>query len=126
MPDRPSTFQAVPILSIFDAGKALAFYRDWLGFSVDWEHRFEADTPLYMQISRDGLILHLTEHHGDCTPGSTVFVSTTGIRAFHDEISARPYPFNRPSLEDAPWGGLVCEVTDPFANRLRFWESQKP
>jgi hypothetical protein len=25
-------------------------------------------------VSRDGVVLHLTEHHGDCCPGSTVFV----------------------------------------------------
>ncbi|WP_420562387.1 glyoxalase superfamily protein [Thalassobaculum sp.] len=115
-------FVAVPILRIFDAAKALGFYRDWLGFAVDWEHRFEPTAPLYLQVSRGGMRLHLTEHHGDCTPGSTVFVQATGLRAFHAEIMARDYPFNRPGLDPAPWGGLVMEVTDPFANRLRFWE----
>jgi catechol 2,3-dioxygenase-like lactoylglutathione lyase family enzyme len=115
-------FAAVPILRIFDAAKALGFYRDWLGFAVDWEHRFEPTAPLYLQVARGGMRLHLTEHHGDCTPGSTVFVQATGLRDFHTEIMARDYPFNRPGLDLAPWGGLMMEVTDPFANRLRFWE----
>jgi catechol 2,3-dioxygenase-like lactoylglutathione lyase family enzyme len=42
----------VPILRSYDEGKAREFYVDWLGFKVDWEHRFAPDTPLYMQVSR--------------------------------------------------------------------------
>ena len=30
-----------PILRIFDEAKAREFYVDFLGFKVDWEHRFE-------------------------------------------------------------------------------------
>lgn len=119
-----ATFTAIPILRIFDEDKARAFYCGFLGFSVDWEHRFEDRAPLYMQVSRGGMKLHLTEHHGDCTPGSTVFVAATGLAAYHAEISAPKYPFNRPGLDPAPWGGRVMEVTDPFANRLRFWEDE--
>ena len=44
--------------------------RGLLGFRVDWEHRFRRAAPLYMQVSRDGLVLHLSEHHGDACPGS--------------------------------------------------------
>ena len=117
-----TVFRAVPILRIFNETKAIEFYCGWLGFEIDWEHRSEADSPLYLQVSRGGMALHLTEHHGDCTPGSTVFVPTDGIRAFHEEIIARGYRFNRPGLDPAPWGGLVLEVIDPFSNRLRFWE----
>jgi hypothetical protein len=43
----------IPILRIFDEAKAREFYLDWLGFSIDFEHRFEPGTPLYMGISRD-------------------------------------------------------------------------
>src|SRR5690606_5825688 len=53
--------QAVPIVRIFDVAKAHEFYLGFLGFSVDWEHRFGADFPLYTQISRDALRLHLSE-----------------------------------------------------------------
>ena len=31
----------VPILRSFDEGKAREFYVDWLGFRIDWEHRFD-------------------------------------------------------------------------------------
>jgi uncharacterized glyoxalase superfamily protein PhnB len=112
----------IPILRIFDVAKAREFYLDYLGFKVDWEHRFEAELPLYMQISKDGCVLHLTEHHGDCTPGATVFLRVTGLEAFHREISAKGYRHLRPQIELAPWNASVMEVTDPFGNRLRFNE----
>lgn len=113
----------IPILRVFDAEKARAFYLDYLGFAVDWEHRFEPGAPLYMQISRDGLVLHLTEHHGDCTPGATVFVTLDDAESLHSELAAKNYRYLRPRVEPAPWGGKVMELTDPFGNRLRLWTS---
>ena len=59
--------------------KAKEFYVDFLGFTIDWEHRFEGVSPVYMQVSRGNLVLHLSEHYGDCCPGSTVYVPTTGV-----------------------------------------------
>src|SRR5947209_13043273 len=57
--------KVIPILRIFGVAKAKEFYVDYLRFSVDWEHHFEENTPAYIQLSRDGLVLHLSEHHGD-------------------------------------------------------------
>src|SRR6478609_388368 len=87
--------QTIPILRIFDVAKAREFYLDFLGFSVDWEHRFEEGFPLYMQVSRAGMTLHLSEHHGDACPGSTVFVWMEGLGEFHGEITARNYGYLR-------------------------------
>ena len=39
---------AIPVLRIFSVDKAREFYMDFLGFSLDWEHRFSPDLPLYM------------------------------------------------------------------------------
>lgn len=116
------TFFAIPLLRSFDEQKAREFYIDFLGFKIDWEHQFDDVAPKYMQISRAGMILHITEHHGDTTPGTTVFVATKGLKEFHAEILSKDYGFNRPGLDPAPWGGLVMETTDPFGNRLRFAE----
>lgn len=77
--------------------------------------------PLYAEVERAGLRLHLSGHHGDACPGSTVFVRMTGIRAFQAELLARNYGFARPGIEALPWG-LVMEIADPFGNRLRFCE----
>lgn len=46
--------KTTPILRIFDEAKAREFYEGFLGFKVDWEHRFEPDLPLYLQVSKDG------------------------------------------------------------------------
>jgi catechol 2,3-dioxygenase-like lactoylglutathione lyase family enzyme len=113
--------RTAPILRIFDEARAAEFYEGFLGFARDWEHRFGDNFPLYAQVSRAGLILHLSGHHGDATPGSTVFVTMTGIRGFHAELSARNYRHNKPVVAQEPWG-LVMEVVDPFGNRIRFCE----
>jgi hypothetical protein len=124
-------FQRVtPILRIFDEAKAREFYVDFLGFKVDWEHRFGKNMPLYMQISRGNLVLHLSEHHGDASPGSTVSVKTTGVDEFHRELSAKKYKYNRPGVEITPWKTKTMGVWDPFRNHITFDEeigdSSKP
>ena len=118
--------QTIPLLRIFDVAKAREFYVDFLGFRVDWEHRFEPNAPLYMQVSRDTCVLHLTEHHGDCCPGATVFVRVTGLDELHGELTASGYRYMRPGVELAPWNAKVMEVVDPFGNRLRFNEDVAP
>jgi hypothetical protein len=110
-----------PIVRIFDEDKAREFYLGFLGFTLDWEHRFGANFPLYAQVSRAGMVLHLSAHHGDATPGSNVFVSMKGVRAYREELIAKDYTFMKPGVEDAPWGAEM-EVVDPFSNRIRFCE----
>ena len=118
----PAFTQTIPILRIFDVAKAREFYLDFLGFTLDWEHRFEPDLPIYMQVSRGGLVLHLSEHHGDCCPGSSVFVGMQGIEELHRELIDKHYGYNRPGIGMAPWNAKCMEVVDPFGNRLRFNE----
>ena len=115
--------QTIPILRIFDEAKAREFYVDFLGFQIDWEDRFEPDLPLYMQVSRAGLVLHLSGHHGDACPGSTVFVRLQGIDELHAELIAKRYKHLRPGLEMAPWNAKCMEVIDPFGNRIGLIEN---
>jgi catechol 2,3-dioxygenase-like lactoylglutathione lyase family enzyme len=115
---------AIPILRSFDEARARAFYLDFLGFTVDWEHRFEPALPLYMQIRRGELILHLSEHHGDATPGAAVFVRIDDIAALHAELNAKQYGNARPGMVEQDWG-ITMNVTDPFGNHLRFCQSQE-
>ena len=114
--------QTIPLLRIFSVEKAKEFYIDFLGFQVDWEHRFDDHAPVYIQVSRAGCVLHLTEHHGDCCPGSTVFVRMTGLDEFHQEISAKGYGYLRPGVERTFHDSKCMQVTDPFGNRIRFDE----
>ena len=125
-PDGIRLIEAIPILRIFDVTKAKEFYVDFLGFAIDWEHRFGDNFPLYAQISRAGLKLHLSEHHGDASPGSTVFVWMRGIADYHRELLSKDYRYYKPGLEEAAWDAKVMQVADPFGNRLRFSEPNKP
>src|SRR5262245_16078311 len=112
--------KTTPIFRIFDAAKAQEFYVDFLGFNIDWEHRFGADLPLYMQVSKDGCVIHLSEHHGDCCPGAAIRIETTELDAFQKELLAKGYKYARPGIEEMPWGSRDMSIADPFGNRLTF------
>ncbi len=116
----PTLHAPIPVLRIFDEAKAREFYVDFLGFSVDWEHRFEPDMPLYMQVSRDSCVLHLSEHFGDGTPGACIFLPMQGVRQYQASLLAKAYKHARPGVLDQPWGWAEMHVGDPFGNKLRF------
>jgi len=113
--------RVVPILRIFDVPRAKEFYLDYLGFGLDWEHRFEPGMPLYCQVSRAGIALHLSEHHGDGSPGVVVYVEVSGVRDYHAELHRKQYSYLRPGLHTDEIGTCL-EVIDPFGNRLRLNE----
>ncbi len=112
----------IPVLRIFDEELARRFYVDALGFTVDWEHRFEPELPLYMQVRRDDLVLHLSEHYGDGAPGGVVWIPVADARALYDELSAVPFDLlhQRPGFEPDGPGGPGFSIGDPFHNQLRF------
>jgi uncharacterized glyoxalase superfamily protein PhnB len=114
--------KVTPILRIFDEIKAKEFYMDFLGFKVDWEHRFAEGMPLYVQISREGCIIHLSEHHGDASPGSALRIETDELDSLQHELHARNYKYAKPGIEATPWGSRDMSVSDPFGNRLTFTE----
>jgi hypothetical protein len=119
----PITFtRTIPILRMFSVEKAKEFYLDYLGFQLDWEGRFEDNTPLYMQVSRGNLVFHLSEHYGDGTPGAAVYVAMQGVKEFHAEISAKNYKYYRPGVERTQWDTWSMDLLDPFGNKLRFNE----
>ena len=109
-----------PILRIFDEAKARAFYVDFLGFAVDWEHRFEPGLPLYLQVSQGACVLHLSEHHGDCCPGAALRIEVDDVDAYQAQLMAKNYGYARPGVDDTPWGSREMAVKDPFGNRLVF------
>jgi len=115
----------VPVLRIFDYAKMKEFYVEWLGFKIEWEHRFAENTPVYMEVSLGGVVLQLSEHYGDASPGAKVFLECTGLKEYHQMIAAKDYRYYKPAVEMAPWGGnaLVMELIDPFGNRITFKET---
>ncbi len=118
----PKLGTVTPILRMFDIAKAREFYLDFLGFQVRFEHRFDDNAPLYMGVARDGCELHLSEHHGDGSPGAHIRIEVVDIADLHRELTARKYRFNRPGLETTPWQTKEVTVIDPFGNHLTFSE----
>jgi len=78
-----------------------------------------------MQVSRNGIVLHLSEHHGDCTPGSKAYITIDDALAYHKEICAKNYKYNKPGIKKAPWNAPYFEVVDPLSNKLLITEEGK-
>ena len=78
--DNPFGFESsVPVLRMLDEAKAKAFYVDYLGYQVDWEHRFSPDSPLYMQIHLGPSVIHLNGHATEETPTAEVRIPVKDI-----------------------------------------------
>jgi catechol 2,3-dioxygenase-like lactoylglutathione lyase family enzyme len=118
-----------PIFRIFDYDKAIEFYVNWLSFKIDWEHEFEPDTtPKYIQVSLRDIILHLSEHHGDASPGSHVRINDfKDLKVYNKELNDKKYKYGRPGLQLPEWNqkAIYMTVHDPFGNRLTFCEEPK-
>jgi hypothetical protein len=63
--------QVIPILRVADAADALTWY-ERLGFTRQWEHRFDPGSPAFVSIARGQAQLFLSEHHGDARPDTLV------------------------------------------------------
>ena len=112
----------IPIFRIFDIDKAKEFYIDWLGFKIDWEHRFDENSPIYLSISKGDITLHLSEHYGDATPGSKVMINYKNLKDYCAGLQAKNYRYYKPAVEESEWNSYIMTVTDPFGNRLMFNE----
>ncbi|EAZ86563.1 VOC family protein [Lysinibacillus fusiformis] len=113
----------IPIFRIFNEEKAKEFYLTFLGFALDWEHRFEDDLPLYMQISYGNCIIHLSEHHGDCCSGGAIRIEVENLELLHSNLISKKYKYTRPGIETTPWNSQEVCIGDPFGNRIVFFEN---
>jgi uncharacterized glyoxalase superfamily protein PhnB len=118
--------RVTPILRIFDEAKAREFYVDFLGFKVDWEHRFEGNFPVYMQVSLGDCVLHLSEHYGDGSPGASIRIAVRDLDAYHATLLAKEFKYARPGIQTMPWGTREMTIRDPSSNRLSFEEAIPP
>lgn len=113
----PKVLRTAPVFRSFDEAKAREFYVDWLGFAWVGDHRHAPDLPLYAFLRLGDFHLHLSEHHGDATPGAKVMIHVDHLREWHGSLGI--YVNMRPGLIAQRWG-LEMTVLDPFGNRLCF------
>ncbi|MEB8389418.1 glyoxalase superfamily protein [Rhodobacteraceae bacterium KMM 6894] len=120
MPRPPALRAPIPILRSFDEQAARAFYLDFLGFEITFEHRFDAAAPLYMGVTMGACELHISEHHGDATPGAALRIELPDVHAFCDTLNAKRYKNARPGVQHQEWGWDDMSIADPAGNRLIF------
>lgn len=108
-----------PVFQITDYAQAVAFYVDWLGFSIDWEDR-PAGGGYYVQVSRGGIILHLTTHSHESCIGSRALAEFAGLLSFHRLLLQKASAFPTPPLQKTTWNDKVMqlELVDPAGNCL--------
>ena len=112
--------KVIPTFRITDYEKSKSFYIDGLGFSIDWEHRFEPDFPVYMQIARDGLSLQLSEHTGDYQAGGLVNLFVENVDDWYNDFQSRGVSVKeRPNESIQGLRGMT--VVDPDGNKISIW-----
>ena len=112
--------RVVPALRITDYERSKAYYVETLGFTVDWEHRFEPHFPVFMSVVRDGMQIYLTQHSGDCQVGGLVHFVILDVDAWHSEFRERGASVTEAPNTDLGFRNMT--ITDPDGNQLRFME----
>ena len=108
-----------PQLRVTDWARSRAFYCDGLGFTVDWEHHFAPELPVFAQLTREGLSLFLSGHGGDCQVGGAAYFFVDDVNAWHGDFMSRGVKPDA-SPADTNYGVREMAVVDPDGNRLRF------
>src|SRR5262245_40428554 len=124
--DSPSSrlARAIPVVFVRDVLASATFYRESLGFSIDFLH---GDPPFYGSVSRDGACLHLKFVHDPVIkPGLEdheafimAFVEVTNVSVLFAEYGASGVPFAQ-HLQEESWGGHDFIIRDPDGNTICF------
>ena len=120
----PGLTRAVPVLYVADVAASAAFFRDKLGFTVDFLHGHPA---FYGSVSRDGACLHLKfVHEGVFADGARereglimAFVGVDNVKGLYAEYQTAGVRFSQPLTKEA-WGGTDFCVVDPDGNVIAF------
>jgi uncharacterized glyoxalase superfamily protein PhnB len=114
-----------PQFLVDDLDAAMAYYRDKLGFDVDFRYQ-----SFYAGVSRNGFAIHLK-----CAPKTVTdrahrrqnehldaYISVTGVATLYEELRSRGALVTRP-LEERPWSCKDFYVEDADGYILCFSEA---
>ncbi len=103
-------------LPVSDVDRAIAFYRDGAGFTLDHDHRV-SDTVRFVQLTPPGSACSIAFGEGisDMVPGSLrgIQVVVTDAARARTELLARGVEAS--DVDEQPWGRFVY-FTDPDGN----------
>src|SRR5262245_15411006 len=113
-----------PQFLVDDLDRAIAYYRDRLGFALDFQYE-----SFYASVSRDGFAIHLKlaeklaadRAHRKANEHLDAYIAVSGIRSLFSELQARGADVIKP-LEARPWACLDFYVEDPDGYILCFSE----
>ena len=104
-----------PVFFVSDAERSIDFFKEKLGFSLDWNHQ-EEGRAYVCQVSRSGFELILAQD-ADKAGNGRVFISLDSEQeeALRKEIEERNI---EPS--DSHWGMPILQILDLDKNELFF------
>jgi uncharacterized glyoxalase superfamily protein PhnB len=114
----------VPILFVRNVPASAAFFRDRLGFAIDFLH---GEPPFYGSVSRDAVCLHLRFVHRPnfaelaAREVSLILatVEVSDMQVLFEEFKARGVEFAQTPTKQS-WGGTDFHVRDPDGNVIAF------
>lgn len=116
--------KGIPMVLVSDVRVAAEFYRDQLGFAIDFLH---GEPAFYASVSRDEACIHLrfvpqpvfVEGLREQEQFLSAFVAVANVKELFTEYETRNVPFVH-RLRKEPWGQSSFIVRDPDSNWLCF------
>ena len=120
----PRLTRAVPIIFVANVQASAEFFRDTLGFSIDFLH---GHPPFYGAVSRDGACVHLKFVHEPVFTIGThdrdglimAFIEVENVKALYGTYLAAGVTFDQ-KLKKQAWGGRDFIVRDLDGNGICF------
>ena len=120
----PSLKNVTPILLVRDVKGCATFFKQKLGFEIDFLH---GSPPFYGAVSRDGVGLHIRfVHHPFFAQAAAeeksliaASIEVANVQGLFEEFRARGVEFAQ-KLRSQPWGGTDFHVRDPDGNVISF------
>jgi uncharacterized glyoxalase superfamily protein PhnB len=120
----------VPILFVRNVSASAEFFREKLGFAIDFLH---GAPPFYASVSRGKICLHLRFVHqpnfAELAAREVSLILATievsDVRGLFTELSERGVEFAQ-TPTGQPWGGTDFHIRDPDGNVISFVTFDQP
>lgn len=124
MSPTPRLTRAVPVICVVNVQASAEFFRDTLGFSIDFLH---GHPPFYGSVSRDGACVHLKFVHEpvlavgaqDRDGFITAVINVENVKALYAEYVTAGATFDQ-KLKKQAWGGRDFIVRHADGNGICF------
>jgi catechol 2,3-dioxygenase-like lactoylglutathione lyase family enzyme len=116
--------RALPVVIVTDFERAIAFYRDTLGFDVSYTY---GEPPFWGEVGRDDVAFNL--RHSDESPWLpgvrddeqllSIAITTTDAKALFLQYEDAGVDFQE-RLREKPWNAIEFVLRDPDGNLILF------